>query len=138
PASRSVSVSGANVSGQNFTGTSTTQPSFFENTTNYTINDNSDIYSPITVSGRTGNAPSNLQVSVNIIHTYQGDLQVYLIAPDGSSYTLHNRTGGGTDNLIKTYTVNASSEVANGTWQLRVRDRAAGDTGYLDSWSLQF
>ena len=112
--------------------------SFFENTTNYTINDYSDIRSPITVSGRSGNAPSDLEVSVRIIHTYQGDLQVYLIAPDGSSYTLHNRTGGGTDNLIKTYTVNASSELANGTWNLRVRDRANGDTGYLDEWSLQF
>lgn len=114
------------------------QPSFFENTTNYTINDNSDIYSPINVSGRTGNAPSDLEVSVRIIHTYKGDLQVYLIAPDGSSYTLHNRSGGGTDNIITTYTVNASSEAANGQWRLRVRDRARGDTGYLDEWSLQF
>jgi serine protease len=115
-----------------------TQPSFFENTSNYTINDNSDIYSPINVSGRTGNAPSNLQVSVRIIHTYIGDLQVYLIAPDGVSYTLHNRTGGSTQNLITTYTVNASARPANGQWRLRVRDRARGDTGYLDEWSLQF
>ncbi|MFD6249328.1 proprotein convertase P-domain-containing protein, partial [Streptomyces roseolus] len=37
-----------------------------------------------------------------------------------------------------TYTVDASSEVANGTWQLRVRDVATGDTGYIDSWSLTF
>lgn len=138
PTSRSVSVSGANVTGQNFTGTVASQPSFFQNTTNYTINDNSTINSPITVSGRTGNAPSNLQVAVRIIHTYIGDLQVYLIAPDGSSYTLHNRTGGSADNIITTYTVNASSELANGTWQLRVRDRASGDVGYLDEWSLQF
>ena len=111
---------------------------FFENTSNFTINDNSDIYSPITVSGVSGNAPSDLEVAVNIVHTYIGDLQVYLIAPDGSSYTLHNRSGGGTDNINQTYTVNASSETANGTWQLRVRDRASGDTGYLDAWSLQF
>ncbi|MCB1641906.1 MAG: S8 family serine peptidase, partial [Xanthomonadales bacterium] len=81
--------------------------SFFENTTNFTISDYADIYSPITVSGRSGNAPSNLQVHVNIVHTYIGDLQVYLIAPDGSSYTLHNRSGGGTDNINQTYTVNA-------------------------------
>ena len=75
---------------------------------------------------------------MNIVHTYIGDLQVYLIAPDGSSYTLHNRSGGGTDNINQTYTVNASSEAANGQWRLRVRDRARGDTGYLDEWSLQF
>lgn len=138
PTSRSVSVSGANVSGQNFTGSTASQPSFFQNQTNYNITDNGTINSPITVSGRSGNAPSNLQVSVRIIHTYIGDLQVYLIAPDGTSRTLHNRSGGGTDNIITTYTVNASSELANGTWQLRVRDRANGDTGYLDEWSMQF
>ncbi len=136
PTSRSVSVSGANVSGQNFTGTAS-QQSFFQNTTDYTINDFSDVYSPINVS-RTGNAPSNLQVAVRIIHTYIGDLQVYLIAPDGTSYTLHNRTGGSAQNLITTYTVNASARLANGQWRLRVRDRASGDTGYLDQWSLQF
>jgi hypothetical protein len=138
PTSRSVSVSGANVSSQNFTGSTASQPSFFQNQTNYNITDNGTINSPITVSGRSGNAPSNLQVSVRIIHTYIGDLQVYLIAPDGTSRTLHNRSGGGTDNIITTYTVNASSELANGTWQLRVRDRANGDTGYLDEWSMQF
>ena len=36
------------------------------------------------VSGVSGNAPSDLEVAVNIVHTYIGDLQVYLIAPDGS------------------------------------------------------
>jgi subtilisin-like proprotein convertase family protein len=34
--------------------------------------------------------------------------------------------------------VNASSEVANGTWTLRVSDNASRDTGYIDSWGLQF
>ncbi|EAU66549.1 S8 family serine peptidase [Stigmatella aurantiaca] len=112
--------------------------SFFENTTDFSILDKATIESPITVSGRTGNAPSTLKVSVSIYHTYQGDLKVDLIAPDGSVYVLHNYTGSGTDNIITTYTVNASSEVANGTWKLRVNDKAAGDTGYLDKWSLQF
>ncbi|MCB1598634.1 MAG: S8 family serine peptidase [Xanthomonadales bacterium] len=115
-----------------------TQPSFFENQTNYNITDNSTIESPISVSGRTGNAPSTLKVAVTIYHTYKGDLKVDLIAPDGSVYVLHNRSGGGTDNIIQTFTVNASTEVANGTWKLRVNDNARGDTGYLDKWSLQF
>ncbi|MFE1560980.1 proprotein convertase P-domain-containing protein, partial [Streptomyces sp. NPDC058734] len=53
-------------------------------------------------------------------------------------YTLHNRAGGSTDNINQTYTVNASSEVANGTWKLRVNDNAGGDTGKIDSWSLGF
>ena len=42
------------------------------------------------------------------------------------------------DNVTETYTVNASSEVANGTWKLRVQDQAALDTGYINSWKLTF
>ena len=61
-----------------------------------------------------------------------------LIAPDGTVYTLHNRAGGGTDNIIRTFTVNAWTEAANGTWKLRVHDNATGDTGKIDSWALQF
>ncbi|MFC8585375.1 S8 family peptidase [Streptomyces sp. NPDC057217] len=111
----------------------------FENTTDYTIRDNATVESPITVTGVTGNAPSTLQVPVNIVHTYIGDLQVQLIAPDGSAYTLKAfGTGGSADNINTTYTVNASSEVANGTWKLRVTDNATYDTGKIDSWGLQF
>ncbi len=110
---------------------------FFENTTDYTISDNSTIESPLAVTG-SGNAPSALKVAVTIYHTYKGDLKVDLVAPDGSVYVLHNRTGGSADNIIQTYTVNASSELRAGTWKLRVNDNANGDTGYLDKWSLQF
>ena len=46
--------------------------------------------------------------------------------------------GGSTDNINQVYTVNASSEVANGTWKLRVNDNAGGDTGRIDSWNLTF
>ncbi|MFJ5991596.1 proprotein convertase P-domain-containing protein [Lentzea sp. NPDC092896] len=111
---------------------------FFENAADFQIGDNTTINSPITVSEVTGNAPSTLKVAVDIKHTYQGDLKVDLVAPDGTVYVLHNRAGGGTDNINTTYTVNASSEVANGTWQLRVNDNANQDTGFLDKWSLQF
>ena len=114
------------------------EPSFFENTGNYTISDFQTVESPVAVSGRSGNAPSDLSVAVRIIHTYKGDLIVNLVAPDGSTYLLHNGTGSGTDNIIGTYTVNASSEGASGTWKLRVYDRYSGDSGYIDSWSLQF
>ncbi|EGX56153.1 putative secreted subtilisin-like serine protease [Streptomyces zinciresistens K42] len=111
----------------------------FENTADYAINDNATVESPVTVSGVSGNAPSSLAVPVKIVHTYIGDLQVQLIAPDGTAYTLKAYgTGGSTDNIDTTYTVNASSEAANGTWKLRVSDNAAQDTGRIDSWALQF
>ncbi|MFG2135118.1 M4 family metallopeptidase [Streptomyces sp. NPDC048751] len=112
----------------------------FENTADVSIPDNgAAVTSPITVSGRTGNAPSNLQVAVDIVHTYIGDLQVQLIAPAGTAYTLKGYgTGGSSDNIDTTYTVDASSEVANGTWLLKVQDNAAVDTGYINSWKLTF
>lgn len=109
----------------------------YSNTTDYTISDNKTVDSPITVSGRSGNAPSNASVTVAIVHTYQGDLKVDLVAPDGTLYNIHNRTGAGTDNINKTVTLNLSSEVLNGTWKLRVNDNGAGDTGYINSWSIK-
>ncbi|MFF5702191.1 S8 family serine peptidase [Streptomyces sp. NPDC012794] len=122
-------------------GGSTTPPNpgtRFENTADYAVSDNATVDSPVTVSGISGNAPAALSVSVDIKHTYIGDLKVDLIAPDGTAYNLHNRSGGSADNIIKTYTVNASAEVANGVWKLRVNDNANLDTGKIDSWALQF
>ncbi len=112
--------------------------SYFENTADYVINNLQTVESPISVSGRSGNAPGNLKVNVRIIHTYKGDLRVDVISPNGAVFNLHNRSGGSTDNVIGTYTLNASAQPANGTWKLRVYDASNGDTGYIDSWSLQF
>ncbi|MFF4172156.1 S8 family serine peptidase [Streptomyces sp. NPDC001744] len=111
---------------------------YFENQTDVTVPDNTTVESPITVGGVTGNAPAALTVGVDIKHTYIGDLKVDLVAPDGSVYPLHNRTGGSADNIVRTYTVNASSEVANGVWKLRVSDNASQDTGRIDAWNLTF
>jgi hypothetical protein len=126
--------SGLSITGSYTTGGGTRQT--YSNTTDYTVGDNTTVDSPITVSGRSGNAWTDTSVSVNIVHTYQGDLKVDLVAPDGTLYNIHNRTGSGTDNIIKTVTLNLSSELLNGTWKLRVNDNAAGDTGYINSWSI--
>ena len=106
------------------------------NGTDVQIPDLSTVESPITVSGCAGNASATATVEVHIVHTYIGDLVVTLIAPDGSTYVLHNRAGGSTDNIDQTYTVNLSSEPANGTWKLRVQDAAAADIGRIDSWTI--
>ncbi len=123
-----------------YTGTGTVTPPgpcpAASNGTNYTINDNSTVSSPISISGCTGTASSSSTVAVSIVHTYIGDLVVDLVAPDGSVYNLHNRSGGSADNINQTYTVNLSSETSNGTWNLRVRDAATYDTGYVDTWTL--
>ncbi|GAB3670330.1 hypothetical protein GCM10027589_38840 [Actinocorallia lasiicapitis] len=106
------------------------------NGTDVTISDNATVESPITVSGCAGNAGAASTVAVGIVHTYIGDLKVDLVAPDGSVYVLHNRTGGSADNINQTYTVDLSSEPANGTWKLRVNDNANSDTGRIDTWTL--
>jgi subtilisin family serine protease len=139
PASRSVTVNSADVTGQDFTGSgSGGGVQTYTNGTDYPIADFATVNSPITVSGRSGNGSATTPVAVNIIHTYRGDLVVDLVAPDGSVYNLHNRSGGSADNINQTYTVNLSSEALNGTWNLRVRDAAFFDTGLIDSWSITF
>lgn len=106
------------------------------NGTDVAIPDNATVFSNVTISGCSGNAGTASTVEVHIIHTYIGDLIVSLIAPDGSAYVLHNRAGGSADNIHQTYTVNLSSEVANGTWRLRVQDAATVDVGTIDTWTL--
>ncbi|WP_117212184.1 proprotein convertase P-domain-containing protein [Allorhizocola rhizosphaerae] len=106
------------------------------NDTDVQIPDLSTVESTITVAGCTGNASATASIAVNIVHTYIGDLVVTLVAPDGSTYVLHNRAGGSADNINQSYTVNLSSEPANGTWRLRVQDAASADTGYINSWGV--
>ncbi|MBX3396782.1 MAG: proprotein convertase P-domain-containing protein [Phycisphaerae bacterium] len=91
----------------------------------------------------------DVNVDVNITHTYIGDLLIRLQSPRGTVVALHNRTGGGTDNLVVTYDdeglapdgpgvlANFIRESAFGTWTLTVADQAGGDTGTLNGWTLR-
>ncbi|CRK56082.1 Glycosyl hydrolase, BNR repeat precursor [Alloactinosynnema sp. L-07] len=106
------------------------------NGTDVAIPDNTTVTSTIVISGCSGNASATSTAEVHIRHTYIGDLVVSLVAPDGTAYVLHNRTGSSTDNIDKVYTVNLSSEVRDGTWTLRVQDAAAQDVGTIDTWTL--
>ncbi|MFH9607369.1 M4 family metallopeptidase [Streptomyces sp. NPDC017448] len=112
----------------------------FENNTPVAIPDaGAAVTSAVTVSGVAGNAPSTLKADVNITHTWRGDLVIDLVAPDGTAYRLKNSSSGDSaDNVVATYTVNASSEVANGVWKLKVQDIARQDTGRINSFKLTF
>jgi lysyl endopeptidase len=110
----------------------------YSNDTDVAIPDNATVESSISVSGRTGNGSSTTPIQVTIYHTYKSDLKVDLVAPDGTVYNLHNRTGGSADNIIQTFTKDLSSEALNGTWKLRVNDNATVDTGRIDKWSITF
>ena len=98
------------------------------------IADRSTIQDAITVD-RSGTATS-VSVAVDISHTYRGDLVIDLIAPDGTSQTLHSRTGGSANDIDRTYAPDFDGTGIAGDWTLRVSDRAGGDVGTLNGWTL--
>ena len=104
----------------------------------------------------------NVKVA-NLTHTYDGDLVLTLIAPNGVRVQLANKRGSGGDNYTNTvfddeattpiasgtppFTGSFQPEVplsavdnipANGNWTLEVQDTANVDTGTLTAWELQF
>lgn len=85
----------------------------------------------------------DIRVSVDIRHTWIGDLVVDLTAPNGASVVLHQRSGSSQDNLQTTFDVSSVPALATlreagllGDWALRVRDLARQDEGSLQSWGL--
>ena len=104
-------------------------------------NQSAGIERVLTTAG--GGAVGEIEVAVDISHTYIGDLRLSLVSPTGVEVILHNRTGGNADNIVKTYTRATTPEFAMlggtaiaGNWKLRVSDREAVDVGKLNSWKL--
>jgi subtilisin family serine protease len=119
------------------TTTAAPPPSGTSNDTDVAIPDKGSAQSSITVTGRTGRAPAALRVAVRIVHPFRGDLAVDLVAPDGKSYRVKIASSfDAGQNFDATVALNASASPLAGTWTLQVRDVYAGDTGYLDRWSL--
>lgn len=120
------------------TGGNTGGAASYTNTNGYSIPDNkaAGISSPISVS-RSGDA-GTVSVTVNITHTYIGDLQVELHTPTGEVAILHDNTGSGTDNINQAYTVDTTGIESAGEWKLKAVDSGRRDTGSIDSWELSF
>ena len=86
----------------------------------------------------------DIEIMVDITHTYIQDLMVSLISPQGTRVDLHNMTGGGSDNIVKTYTTANTpqldpllNEQIQGDWKLHVSDHASRDEGKLNSWGIK-
>lgn len=90
-----------------------------------------------------------LVVSVNIVHPSRGDLQILLVAPDGTTAILQNPSTDRSSSVAETYGIDADpadrldgfrGRAANGRWTLIVRDlqpQSSGTvSGTLISWSL--
>jgi len=80
-------------------------------------------------------------VYVRLAHTYIGDLVITVVPPAQSGLSpvvLHNRAGGSRDNLEMLYDASNTPALdayagkkCNGTWTVRVEDKAAQDSGTL-------
>jgi subtilisin-like proprotein convertase family protein len=103
-------------------------------------------------------------VCINLTHTYDGDLLIELLAPDGTTITLSREQGGSGDNFTNTcFNETAAASITlgtppftgsfvpqgflgrvnngqngNGNWTLRITDLYGGDVGNVISWSLTF
>ncbi|HOZ76948.1 MAG TPA: proprotein convertase P-domain-containing protein [Ferruginibacter sp.] len=123
------------------------------------------ITSSISLPAGTITAASAITLSMNLTHSFAGDLRVTLISPSCGSTVLFNRPGGNSnnDNLLGTYTFVSSGGAtfpANtdpitaqtynatftgitfpcnssaGNWTLQIEDLSNLDGGALNFWSL--
>ncbi|MDF3029407.1 MAG: Ig domain protein group 2 domain protein [Fluviicola sp.] len=145
---------------------SSTTPMTFTNTTDFVVPDGvSQVSSPITVSGVNPQTPGVLpivSVCMNLTHTWDEDLQIYLQCPNGTLLNLSTGNGLDGDNYTNTcFTPTGTSILAgaapfngsftpeqaftalnacsvNGTWNLVVSDNFAGDQGTILDWSITF
>lgn len=132
------------------------------------INDNTTIDIPVSVTG----LPATIDttnfgletVCIDLVHTYDADLTVWIVAPDGTVGMLFSNTGGGDDNFTNTcFNMDAATSLSagtapftgtfkpsgqmglvnngqnpNGTWKLRVNDNYGADEGNVISFSITF
>jgi len=139
----------------------------FDGSTGAIPDNNCDATNEFVVSvsfvGVLGAANSFGEVAINITHTFDGDLDITLIAPDATAVELSTDNGSSGDNYTDTHFSNlAGTSIttgsapftgsflpegdlsilngvdADGNWILRVCDDAGSDIGTLDSWSITF
>lgn len=127
------------------------------------IPDNDAVGLNSTMNVLAGFKAADVNVTVNINHTWDGDLTLKLVAPDSTSVLLSNRQGSNGKNYTGTvfdsqaatsivtgvppYTGSFQPEQSldalnnkpvTGNWTLNVADLASSDTGTLVGWSLTF
>lgn len=142
--------------------------SFFQTVNTGIPDDGTSISFSIEVSGLPDVIDTDFgleSVCFNIDHTWDSDLDIRIIAPDGSIFMLVNGVGGDGDNFENTcfnesadmpvfdgsapYTgewipmgdmgVVNNGQNPNGTWQLYIYDTYAfADVGYIYDWAITF
>ncbi len=113
----------------------------YENTAATTIPDNAPAGASIAINVPDTFAFKGLAVTVDIEHTWRGDLLVELLKDGAKVATLSDRAGGSAQNLTQTFTftpAQVGGDAAKATWTLKVTDTAAQDTGRVKSFKLAF
>lgn len=102
------------------------------------IPDNDQVGISSTIAVDKDAAITSLEITVDISHTWIGDLDVILSGPNGDLAILKEKDDASDKDLKKTFTVTTFNGVsAAGEWTLNVVDNAAQDTGVLNSWSMK-
>lgn len=85
----------------------------------------------------------DIEVSVEIEHSFLGDLELYLIPPWGTAIPLQSRALGRLTTLKTTYSLENTiwlktvlNRPASGQWQLQLIDWVPENTGRLQGWQL--
>jgi Zn-dependent metalloprotease/subtilisin-like proprotein convertase family protein len=118
------------------------------------------VFSNIIIGGATNASAVTSVIIDSLIHTWDGDLDIRLVAPNGSEIVLSNNNGGSGDNYIgTTFITGAGTAItagvapftgsftpeqpfsnltgtANGTWRLKIQDVGGADIGTLYKWRL--
>jgi hypothetical protein len=108
----------------------------FSATPNASIPDDNTTGASSTITISDAATIGSLSVSLDIAHSWIGDLNVTL-SNGSTTITLHNNTGRDADNIVKTVTVaDFNGQSLAGTWTLKAVDSASSDVGTIRSWSL--
>jgi subtilisin-like proprotein convertase family protein len=108
-------------------------------------NDPTGITSNLVVEA--GGALKEIAVSVDITHTYRGDLSITVESPSGTRVDLKSADSrDSTDDFRQTFTTTDTpalrrlidrNQDIRGTWKLHVRDTLRSDRGKLNAWGLK-
>ncbi len=114
------------------------------NATRVSIPDNNTAWTAVSVipiaGAPAGAVVSAIDVHIEVVHPYVGDLNVVLSDQDATPVvSLWGQEGGSADNISKTWTgvTNFNGQPVNQNWALWARDLAAGDGGYISSWWIR-
>jgi len=94
--------------------------------------------STVVLTAPAGATVTGVDVSYTFTHTYWGDLEIRLIAPNGATALLRDNVGGSTGGTLTERFTRADLNGAPvaGTWILRVNDTQASDAGTLQDFQV--